>query len=147
MKLVKWGGNPWRAVEELQSEINRLFDFSYGKGLAPAATLTVPSVDISEDENSVFVEADVPGFEQKDINISLRKNILSISGKKEESKEEKKKNYHRVERVSQNFCREIELPKAVDGGKVKAAYKSGVLRVELPKKEEEKEKEIKINVE
>jgi len=65
MKLVKWGDSSWRAVEDLQNEINRLFDFSYGKSLAPAATLTVPSVDISEDENNVYVEADVPGFEQK----------------------------------------------------------------------------------
>jgi len=147
MKLVRWGDNPWRAIDELQNEINRLFDFSYGKGLTATAALSVPSVDVSEDKENVYVEADVPGLEQKDINVTLRKDSLYITGKKEESKEEKKKNYHRLERTSQSFYREVLLPREVDGSKVKATYKSGVLKLALPKKEEEKEKEIKIEVE
>jgi len=147
MKLVRWSDNPWRALEQLQDEINRLFDFSFGRLPQERETVYAPSVDVSEDKDNIYVEADLPGLEQKDINISLRRDSLCISAKREEKKEEKRKNYHRVERVSRNFYREIALPSTVDTDKIKAVYKNGVLKVTLPKKEEEKEKEIKIEVE
>ena len=147
MKLVRWSDNPWRALEQLQDEINRLFDFSFGRLPQEVETVYAPSVDVSEDKDNIYVEADLPGLEQKDINITLKKDSLCISAQREESKEEKKKNYHRIERVSRNFYREVALPSAVDASKIKAVYKNGVLKVTLPKKEEEKEKEIKIDVE
>ncbi|MBN2121284.1 MAG: Hsp20/alpha crystallin family protein [Candidatus Omnitrophica bacterium] len=147
MKLVKWSHSPWRTLEDIQDEINRLFDFSYDRDLAERAGITAPLVDISEDKDNVYVEADLPGLEQKDISVNLRKNSLFISGKKEEVKEEKNKNYHRSERVSRSFYRQILLPALVDQSKVKANYKQGVLKLVLPKKEEAKEKDIKIEVE
>lgn len=147
MKLVRWSDNPWRALEQLQGEINRLFDLSFGRLPSELETASSPSVDVSEDKDNIYVEADLPGLEQKDINITLKRDSLCISAKREESKEEKKKNYHRIERTSRNFYREIALPSGVDTSKIKALYKNGVLKVTLPKKEEEKEKEIKIDVE
>ncbi|MCD6539102.1 MAG: Hsp20/alpha crystallin family protein [Candidatus Omnitrophica bacterium] len=147
MKLVRWSDNPWRALEQLQDEINRLFDFSIGRFPQELGTVYAPSVDVSEDKDNIYVEADLPGLEQKDINITLRRDSLCISAKREEKKEEKRKNYHRIERASRNFYREIALPSTVDADKIKAVYRNGVLKVTLPKKEEEKEKEIKIDVE
>lgn len=147
MRLVPYRDNPWRMLEDLQTQINRLFDISFGKGLSLGEEIFTPSVDISEDKDNIYVECDLPGLEQKDINLSVKSGSLCISGKKEESKEEKKKNYHRVERFSGSFYREVALPTEVDTSKIKANYKNGVLKILLPKKEEEKEKEIKINVE
>ena len=147
MKLVRCTPNPFGALDELQDEINKLFNLSQGKTL-PAETGAIPPlVDISEDSDNIYVEAELPGLEQKDINVSLRKDYLVITGKRENSKEEKKKNYHRVERSYQSFFRQIPLHRSVDSRNAKASYKNGVLNLTLPKKEEEKEKDIKINVE
>ncbi|UCC95732.1 MAG: Hsp20/alpha crystallin family protein [Candidatus Omnitrophota bacterium] len=134
-----------RALDHLQGEINRLFDVSVN----PSAIKDVyaPSVDIYEDNGNLYVEADLPGFEQKDISINFKNGNLSISAEKKEIKEEKKKNYYRNERSKIKFYRVIELPSTIDASKVKANYKSGVLKITLPKKEEAKEKEIKIDVE
>jgi HSP20 family protein len=147
MKLVRWHENPWKSLELLHNELDRFFEQPLGKTIFEKGLFSAPSLDISEDKDSIYVEADVPGVEQKDINISLRKNFLCIQAKKEETKDRKEKNYHRLERVSRNFYREVFLPKTVDADKVKAVYKKGVLNLTLPKKEEEKEKEIKIDVE
>ncbi|OQX88074.1 MAG: hypothetical protein B6D55_01470 [Candidatus Omnitrophica bacterium 4484_70.2] len=146
MKLTRYREDPWRALEDLQKEINKLFDFSFGRFLASKEFFT-PSVDVWEDKENVYVEADLPGFEQKDINLALRGNLLTISAEREEKKEEKKKGYLRCERFQGKFYRELELPKEVDASKIKATYKNGVLKMTLPKKEEEKEKEIKIEIE
>ncbi len=139
--------DPWKALETLQDEINKLFNFSFGKFPALKEEILAPSVDIWEDKDNIYVEADLPGFDQKDINLSIKGDSLVLTAKKEETKEEKKKNYYRCERFQGSFYRDIALPSSVDASKVKASYKNGVLKVTLPKKEEEKEKEIKVEVE
>ncbi len=146
MKLVRYRDNPWKALEDLQNEINKLFDFSFGKFPA-TSEIFAPSVDVYEDKDNIYVEADLPGFEQKDINLALKGDVLTISAQKEEKKEEKKKNYYRCERFQGKFYREVDLPASVEASKIKAVYKNGVLKITLPKKEEDKEKEIKIDVE
>ncbi len=146
MKLVRFREDPWRALEDLQKEINKLFDFSFTK-MPASLDISSPSVDIYEDKDNVYVEADLPGFEQKDINLSLKGDTLTISAEKEEKKEEKKKGYLRCERFQGKFYRELELPRKVDASGIKAVYKNGVLKITLPKKEEEKKKEIKIDIE
>jgi HSP20 family protein len=131
----------------IQDQINQLFDMAFGRSPAPAEEMALPAVDLSEDKDNVYVDADIPGMEQKDINVSMKDDYLVISGNKEEVREEKKKNYYRSERLQGSFYRQVMIPASVDAAKVKAMYKNGVLKVTLPKKEEAKGKEIKVNVE
>ena len=124
MKLVRWNASPWQSLDLFHDELDRFFDLSF-KG-------SWPSVDISEDKENIYVEADLPGFEQKDINATLKKDSLVIAAKKEES------------RRRRNFYREVRLPAGVKHSQVKAAYKNGVLKLTLPKAEEEKAQDIRI---
>lgn len=147
MSLLRWKGNSWNNLPALQDEVERFFDFFYPREISGLDAVLVPKVDVSEDKDNIYVEADVPGFDQKDIKVSLKDGALSLSAKKESAKEEKKKNYHRIERAYGSFYRQIPLPGQIDESKVKAVYKNGVLNLTLPKREEEKAKEIKIDVE
>lgn len=97
-----------------------------------------PSVDVSEDEKSVEVTAELPGLEEKDVKVALSNGILTISGEKKEEKEEKKKNYYRSERHYGSFQRSLALPCEVEEEKVEAKFKKGILTVTLPKSEEAK---------
>lgn len=146
MNLVRYH-EPFRGLDDLHDEINRLFGVSMGKQLLPKEDILAPSIDISEDREHVYVEADLPGFDQKDIKVTAKGNMLSISAKHDEKKEEKNKNYHRIERVQGSYFRQVMLPSTVESQKVKAGYKNGVLKLTLPKKEEEKGKEIKVETE
>ena len=105
-----------------------------------------PSLDVAETKNEIVVKAEVPGMDPKDIDISLSNGILTIKGEKEEKREEEEENYHLVERSHGAFARSIQLPTEVQGNKVNASYKNGVLKIVLPKSEEAKSKEIKIKV-
>ncbi|MCM8826060.1 MAG: Hsp20/alpha crystallin family protein [Candidatus Omnitrophica bacterium] len=126
--------------------MNRLFDFSLAK-LPKDKDVIAPAVDVYEDNENIYVETDLPGFEQKDIKLSIKGDNLVISAGREEKKEIKKDNYHRLERFHGEFQRVVNLNKKIDSTKIKANYKNGVLKVILPKKEEEKSKEIEIKVE
>ena len=143
MTLMKYH-EPFKALEDLHEEINRLFGVSAGRGLATREDIFAPSIDISEDKDNIYVEADLPGFDQKDIKVNTKGSTLTISAKHDEKKEEKNKNYHRIERVQGSFFRQVILPSTVESARVKATYKNGVLKLALPKKEEEKGKEVKI---
>lgn len=139
--------DPFRLLRDFGSEIERFFESPFGALTKEDAQVLAPSVDVSEDKNNIYVEANLPGFEQKDVKVKMKKDAVVITADREEKKEEKKKNYHRCERYQGSFYREIGLPQSVDGQKIKAKYKNGVLKIELPKKGEEAEKEISINVE
>ena len=106
----------------------------------------VPAVDISEDDDNLYVDVDVPGMKKEDIKVSLEHNVLSLKGEKKQEKEVKEENYHRWERCYGSFSRAFELPIPVEANKIKANYRNGVLHVELPKAEEVKPKEIPIEV-
>ena len=148
MALIRYKrDDPWRALDTLQEEIGRLFNTRFLKAPAIYEEILAPSVDVWEDKDNVYVEADIPGFDQKDIHLDLKGDSLIISAKKEETKEEKKKNYYYSERYQGSFYRGITLPGNVDQSSVKATYKNGVLKVKLPKKEEAKNREIKIDAE
>ncbi len=146
MKLVRYRDNPWKVLEGLQEEINKLFNFSPENFPALDEEISMPSVDVYEDKDNLYLEANLAGFEQKDIAVTLKNEVLAILAQKENSKEEKKEGYLRSERYQGKFYRELYLPVSVDEGKIKASYKNGVLKIVLPKKEEEKAKEIKIEV-
>jgi HSP20 family protein len=145
MAIMRW--RPWGDMVNIQDEVNRLFDDFLVR--SPARHVDgrwIPAVDISEDENSLYVDVEIPGMKKEDIKVSLEHNILSLKGEKKQEKEVQEENYHRWERRYGSFARSFELPIAVQSDKIKASYKSGVLRIELPKAEEVKPKEIPIEV-
>jgi len=124
-----------------QREMNQLFDnFFGGFSLSPWAPLErgmaqtfTPRVDVSETDKEIKVSAELPGMEEKDIDVSLTRDALTIKGEKKEEKEEKGKDYYRMERSYGSFTRSIPLPIEVDTDKVEATFKKGVLDITLPK--------------
>ncbi|OHD68251.1 MAG: hypothetical protein A2W19_16760 [Spirochaetes bacterium RBG_16_49_21] len=108
----------------------------------------MPKVDVHEDDKAIYVKAEIPGLEEKDLQVSLKENMLTISGEKKEEKteEDKKRDYYYCERRFGSFSRAIELPASVKADAVKAKYHNGVLEIELPKSEEAQPKKISINV-
>ena len=127
--------------------INRLFEEQYGKtGQSPTAGAFVPPVDIYEDEQGIQLRLEVPGVEEKDLDVKVENNVLTISGERKFEKEEKEENFRRVERRYGSFVRSFTLPQTVNAEDVTANYSNGVLKVKLAKRAEAKPKQIKVNV-
>lgn len=149
MSLIRW--RPTRDLLSIRDEVNRLFDnFFTGlperrRGLLEGEW--APSIDVAETDNEVVVTAELPGVEQDNVDITITDDVLTLKGEKKEEKEVKEKNYHRIERSYGSFQRSISLPAGVQADKAKATYKDGVLHITVPKVEEAKPKQIKINVE
>ncbi len=127
-------------VMAIQNEMNRMFDqfFSDPFTLLPISSMRnvvdfMPRIDVSESDQAMQVTAELPGMEEKDIQISLENEALVISGEKKNDLEEKGKNYHRVERTYGSFQRVVPLVSEVETDKVEAVFKNGVLTVTLPK--------------
>ncbi|RKY78856.1 Hsp20/alpha crystallin family protein [candidate division KSB1 bacterium] len=140
MSLVKY--NPLRNLMTNAFDVDRFFDdFWFGD----TDSVWSPTVDIAENENSYEIKVDVPGMKKKDLNISFKDNVLTLSGEKKEEKEDKGKNFFRKERVYGKFQRSFRIPQDIDPEKIKAKYEDGVLTVEVPKTESTKAKEIAIN--
>ena len=131
---------PWRGMDMLRNEMDRVFD----RFLEPRwyefepAGEWAPMVDVSETKDAIVVKAEIPGVEQKDINVSLQDQVLTIKGEKRQEKEEKDEKYHRVERSWGAFTRSFRMPMAVAGDKVTATFKDGTLTIMLPKAAEAK---------
>jgi len=104
----------------------------------------LPKVDVSETDDHVIVKAEVPGMDKKDINVTMSDGILTIRGEKKQEKEEEKENYRFVERRYGSFSRSLRVPNGVDGNKIEAGYKDGVLKVVIPKSGSEKSRKIEI---
>jgi len=117
--------------------MERFFDRYAEPVWEPFATLTgaawAPMLDVSETKDAMIVKAELPGVEGKDIGIELTGDLLTLKGEKEKRTEEKEERYHRAERTYGAFLRSVRLPMAVDGSKVTATFKDGVLVVTLPK--------------
>ncbi len=126
---------PWTGMTGLKQEMDRLFDrfFEAPWSDVPALGEWAPTLDLSETKDALVVKVEVPGMDPKDIQVSLQENLLTIKGEKKQEKEEKDERYHRVERSYGAFTRSVRLPVAVDGGKVDAKFKNGLLTVTLPK--------------
>ena len=126
---------PWTGMTSLKKEMDRLFDRFLELKWDEFAPLGewAPSMDVSETKDAVVVKAEVPGMESKDIAIALQEQLLTIKGEKKQEKEEKDERHHRIERSYGAFTRSIRLPVGVDGSKVTAAFKNGLLTVTLPK--------------
>ncbi len=144
--LTRW--DPFREFSTLQDRMNRLVRDSFGDGREEALTTSsfAPAVDVYEDEHNVTLKIEVPGVEEKDIDVRIENNTLTVHGERKFEKEEKEENYRRVERQYGSFTRSFTLPTTVDAESVTAAYDKGVLKIKLAKKAEAKPKQIKINV-
>jgi HSP20 family protein len=146
--LTRW--EPFRDIASLQDRMNRLFNeqvANYGSNEESlfAGSFT-PAVDVYEDEQAIQLKFEVPGIDEKDIDIRLENQVLTVRGERKLEKETKEENFRRVERRYGSFTRSFNLPNTVDSESVHAAYDKGVLSVRLPKKEAAKPKQIKINV-
>jgi HSP20 family protein len=133
----------------MQDRINRFVRESYSpEGPEEALTTTnfAPPVDIYEDEHNITLKMEVPGIDEKDIDVRIENTTLTVHGERKIEKEEKEENFRRVERQYGSFTRSFTLPSAVDTGQVSANYDKGVLKVSLAKKAEAKPKQIKVNV-
>jgi len=155
MNLVPWKSSEnWMdqfvSLEDLQNEMNRLFNYPAQKPLIKRSgqwdKLWAPAVDIHDTKDVLTFKADIPGLTKDQIDVSVDNNVLTIKGEKSEEKEETKKNIVRSERHYGSFQRSFTLPTGIDSTKVNAAYKDGVLEVSIPKKEEAKAKQIKVDV-
>src|SRR5271168_4974673 len=144
--LTRW--EPFREFATLQDRINRVFRDSYSAGQDDSLTTSsfAPAVDVYEDEHKVTLKIEVPGIDEKDIEVRVENNTLTVHGERKIEKEEKEENYRRVERQYGSFTRTFTLPTTVETDGVSATYDKGVLNVSLPKKAEAKPKQIKVNV-
>jgi HSP20 family protein len=141
---------PISDLTTLQDRLNQIF----GQQFWPLERLTnlpeltgtnfIPAVDVYEDQHSITVSAELPGVNDKDVNISLENGVLTINGERKMENEENRENFHRIERNFGRFIRTFTLPPTVDPENVKAEFNNGVLRITLAKREEAKPKQIKI---
>jgi HSP20 family protein len=158
--LVPWGNNKGKEVAKreednpvfsLQRDINRIFDDFWKRFDQPFSALGRwesggPRTDIAETDNALEVSVELPGIDQKEVDISLTDNSLTIQGEKKSEREESKKGYHLSERSYGSFYRSIPLPSGVDTDKASAEFKNGILTVTLPKTQEALSRVKKIEV-
>jgi len=148
----------WQPFDSLRNEIDHLFD-DFGRGLwqplrrsifstEPGASIqtAVPAVDVVENEKSYEITAELPGMDEKNIDVKVADGVLTIKGEKQEEKEEKKKGYYLQERRFGSFERSFEVPESVDADKIDASFNKGLLTLTLPKKIEAQKPSKKIEV-
>ena len=145
MNLMRW--DPYREIASLQDRFNRAF----GAGVARPEredemnlAAWAPPVDIAEEKDRILITAELPGFKEDQIEIQTENGMLTLRGERKFEKETDGRSYHRVERSYGQFVRSFSLPNNVDREKIKADFSDGLLRVELPKREDAKPRTIKI---
>jgi len=144
--VIRW--EPFRNANSLQEQFSRLFDTSFpGRSSESDLTTWAPAVDIQETENELVLKADLPGIEEKDIDVRIENNTLTIRGERKFEKQVNEDNYLRVERSYGSFSRSFSLPNTINTEAIHAEYKNGVLTVQMPKRAESKPKQVKVNVE
>src|SRR5271169_487756 len=144
--LTRW--DPFRELYALQNRMSRLAEEQYAGGREDSLTAGafVPPVDVYEDEHSVQLKLEVPGIDEKDLDVKVENNTLTVSGERKFEKEEKEENFRRVERRYGSFVRSFTLPNTVSTEDIAADYSNGVLKVKLGKRAEAKPKQIKVNI-
>jgi HSP20 family protein len=141
---------PFRNVMDIQGEVNRLFDTFLGRPMpasAPAERAWLPAVDMHETKDDLVLRVEVPGVREKDVTVSITGDLLTIKGERRWGEDEgRERKLLHVERGYGRFERVMQLPLAVQADKVRATYRDGVLEITLPKAEELKPREIKIDI-
>jgi HSP20 family protein len=145
MSIVRY--DPFRDLRTLQDEVNRLFSTNLTRafgdeGIARGAWN--PSVDIYENKDQIVLEAELPGMNREDFDLTVENNVITLRGERRFEKKDDGDNYHRVERSYGSFTRSFTLPQTVSAEGAQAEYRNGVLRVTLPKREEVKARRIEI---
>ena len=149
--VASWYRDPFA---EMRAEMDRVFDSFLGPGFFSRPSLpkmttaerVAPEVDVHENDKEIVFEAELPGVDEKDVNVTLREGVLSLKGEKKSKREAQKDNYHLVERSYGSFERSFRLPEGIDDNQVKASFDKGVLRVMIPKKAEAASVEKKIPI-
>ena len=138
---------PFRGLSTLQDQFNRLFNESFRNHTQESALTTwAPAVDIYETPNELVVKADLPDVNEKDIDVRVENNLLTIRGERKFEKSVTEENFLRVERAYGAFSRSFSLPNTVNAETIGAEYQNGVLTVTLPKREESKPRQVKVTV-
>jgi HSP20 family protein len=147
MNIIRWN-DPFRELATLQSRLNQAFDTTLSRPARNEEELLTgawaPPVDILETKEKTVLKAELPGFDEDQIHLHFEDGILSLEGERKFEKENADENYHRVERSYGRFVRSFTIPSNVDNEKISAAFHNGILTVELPKREETKPKQIRI---
>ncbi len=140
--MTRW--EPFRDVARLQEEMSRLFDDrSYRAGESVGWT---PACDIYEDEEGVSLRFDLSGVEPNDVEVRFENGVLTLKGERKLGQEDKRENYHRIERSYGTFTRSFSLPGTVDAEKIRAEAKNGVLSIHVPKRAEARPRSIQVKV-
>ena len=140
--MTRW--EPFRDLARIQDEVNRLFDDrAYRTGESVGWT---PSCDIYEDAEGVTLRFELAGVEPKDVDVRFENGVLTVRGERKLESDEKRENYHRIERSYGTFTRSFSLPGTLDPERIKAEAKNGVLSITLPKKAEAKPRAIQVKV-
>jgi HSP20 family protein len=149
MALVRWSPktelDPFASLADIQEEMNRLFDFSLRRSPRQLDGQWFAPCDVYEEKDKLIVRMDLPGLRKDDVHVTLQEGVLSIRGERKLDTP-KDATYYAQERLSGTFTRTIQLPVAVDAGKIDASFRDGVLHVTLPKSEEAKPKQIEVKV-
>ncbi|MGD9504105.1 MAG: Hsp20/alpha crystallin family protein [Syntrophobacteraceae bacterium] len=152
MTLIRWLNRPEFTrptfeAERLQREMNQLFNSFLDRGERVWRSSVFPALNVSEDENNIYVRAELPGVDPKDLDISIEGDALTLRGERKSSEPGGKVNYHRREREMGRFRRVLSFPTKIDADKAGASFKSGVLTLTLPKAEEAKPRQVSIKTE
>jgi HSP20 family protein len=144
--ITRW--DPFRGLTSLQEQVNRLFEGTFPQGRLAEGDLATwaPAVDIFEGKDELVAQVDLPGVQEKDIDIRVENNTLTIRGERKFEKSVSEENYLRVERAYGSFTRTFSLPNTINAEAIHAEYRNGVLTVRMPKREESKPKQVKISV-
>ena len=152
MTLIKWTGHdlwePFQEMEKLHETADRLFNL----GLLPRPRVTgdgmewLPDMDLIDEKDKVLIRADLPGMKQEEIGVEITDDLVTIKGERKQEVEKKEGQHYRMERRYGNFLRSFSLPSSVNATKAIATYKNGVLEIALPKYEETKTRQIKVDV-
>lgn len=137
------GLRPVRSAWDLQDEFSRFFE-DFGNGLGVVEERFTPPIDIQETDDAYIVEVDVPGMKKEDVHIEVHDDVLTIKGERKSDREEKREDYHRIERQYGTFRRTVTVPGGFQYDAVKAKFEDGVLRVTLPKREDAKPRRIEV---
>lgn len=152
MSVVKW--SPMKELEDMRRDMERLFDEFFEPTsrrrrwwVKPAETgVVVPNIDMYDRKSEIVLKAELPGVEKENIDLTITKDSITLKGEVKRDEEIKEEDFYARERVFGSFTRTMTLPSEVDSEKAKATFKNGVLEIVLPKKEEAKAKEIKVEV-
>jgi len=144
--ITRWDQS--RGLASLQDQLNRLFEDNFTRDRSAHADLATwaPPVDIYETQNELVLKIDLPDVQDKDIDVRVENNMLTIRGERKFEKDVNEDNYLRVERAYGSFMRSFSLPNTVSSENIRAEYRNGVLSLHMAKREESKPKQIKISV-